>query len=122
MWGAICDHATTKRVVAGECGSALMRDLDHALILIRATVGAVKIPVTLKMRLGWDDATRNAPELARRAAADERRHHSERGGPEDAREGALTRVFGCDRREHHHAERDRRGDGRDRAQRAAPGP
>ncbi len=59
-----------KRVTGGYAGSALMRDLDHALSLIRATVGAVKIPVTLKMRLGWDDATRNAPELARRAEAE----------------------------------------------------
>jgi len=44
-----------------------MRDLDHALTLIDATVGAVTAPVTLKMRLGWDDRTINAPELARRA-------------------------------------------------------
>jgi nifR3 family TIM-barrel protein len=50
-------------------GSALMRDLDHALTLIEATVGAVTVPVTLKMRLGWDAATINAPELARRAEA-----------------------------------------------------
>ncbi|MBV9557096.1 MAG: tRNA dihydrouridine synthase DusB [Pseudolabrys sp.] len=50
-------------------GSALMRDLDHALTLIEATVGAVRVPVTLKMRLGWDFATINAPELARRAEA-----------------------------------------------------
>src|SRR5207342_1159328 len=58
-----------KHVTGGQSGSALMRDLDHALTLIAATVGAVKVPVTLKMRLGWDDATRNAPELARRAEA-----------------------------------------------------
>jgi nifR3 family TIM-barrel protein len=44
-----------------------MRDLDHALSLIEAVVQAVRVPVTLKMRLGWDDRTRNAPELARRA-------------------------------------------------------
>jgi nifR3 family TIM-barrel protein len=50
-------------------GSALMRDLDHALRLIEATVQAVKIPVTLKMRLGWDASSLNAPELARRAEA-----------------------------------------------------
>jgi nifR3 family TIM-barrel protein len=50
-------------------GSALMRDLDHALTLIEATVGAVDVPVTLKMRLGWDANTINAPELARRAEA-----------------------------------------------------
>jgi nifR3 family TIM-barrel protein len=46
-----------------------MRDLDHALRLIEATVAAVTIPVTLKMRLGWDHSTINAPELARRAVA-----------------------------------------------------
>ncbi|WP_294613466.1 tRNA dihydrouridine synthase DusB [uncultured Roseovarius sp.] len=53
---------------AGASGSALMKDLDHALALIEAVVGAVEIPVTLKTRLGWDDALMNAPELARRAA------------------------------------------------------
>jgi nifR3 family TIM-barrel protein len=58
-----------KHITGGQSGSALMRDLDHALTLIDSTVGAVKVPVTLKMRLGWDDATRNAPELARRAEA-----------------------------------------------------
>ncbi|WP_339695682.1 tRNA dihydrouridine synthase DusB [Celeribacter baekdonensis] len=58
-----------KRVVSGYSGSALMRDLDHALSLIEAVVAAVSIPVTLKTRLGWDDALRNAPELARRAEA-----------------------------------------------------
>jgi tRNA-dihydrouridine synthase B len=56
-----------KNVTNGASGSALMRDLDHALTLIDAVVGAVGVPVTLKMRLGWDDATCNAPELARRA-------------------------------------------------------
>jgi nifR3 family TIM-barrel protein len=56
-----------RRVTTGESGSALMRDLDHALRLIDATVAAVSVPVTLKMRLGWDDRTRNASELARRA-------------------------------------------------------
>lgn len=59
----------SKRVVHGLSGSALMRDLDHALTLIEATVNAVSVPVTLKMRTGWDDATRNAPDLARRAEA-----------------------------------------------------
>jgi tRNA-dihydrouridine synthase B len=44
-----------------------MRDLPHALTLIEAVVAAVRVPVTLKMRLGWDDASHNAPELARRA-------------------------------------------------------
>jgi len=58
-----------KRVTGGYAGSALMRDLDHAMTLIDATVSAVTIPVTVKMRLGWDDASRNAPELARRAEA-----------------------------------------------------
>jgi len=57
-----------RRVTTGMSGSALMRDLDHALGLIEATVAAVKIPVTLKMRLGWDHDTINAPDLARRAA------------------------------------------------------
>ncbi|WP_068110238.1 tRNA dihydrouridine synthase DusB [Tropicimonas marinistellae] len=54
---------------AGASGSALMRDLDHATSLIEAVVGAVSVPVTLKTRLGWDDASRNAAELARRAEA-----------------------------------------------------
>jgi tRNA-dihydrouridine synthase B len=56
-----------KKVTSGYSGSALMRDLDHAITLIEATVQAVKVPVTLKMRLGWDDETINAPELAKRA-------------------------------------------------------
>jgi len=56
-----------KRVINGYSGSALMRDLDHALTLIEATVAAVSVPVTLKMRLGWDEQSINAPELARRA-------------------------------------------------------
>ena len=54
---------------AGASGSALMKDLDHALSLIEAVVQAVDLPVTLKTRLGWDDALMNAPELARRAEA-----------------------------------------------------
>lgn len=58
-----------KRVTGGYAGSALMRDLDLALGLIEATVNAVRIPVTLKMRLGWDADALNAPELARRAEA-----------------------------------------------------
>jgi tRNA-dihydrouridine synthase B len=56
-----------KHVTGGQSGSALMRDLDHALTLIEAVVAAVRVPVTLKMRLGWDDFSHNAPELARRA-------------------------------------------------------
>ncbi len=58
-----------RKVVGGMSGSALMRDLDHALKLIEAIVGAVNIPVTLKTRLGWDDNSLNAPELAMRAEA-----------------------------------------------------
>ena len=53
----------------GASGSALMKDLDHALSLIEAVVGAVSVPVTLKTRLGWDDNMLNAPELAKRAEA-----------------------------------------------------
>jgi nifR3 family TIM-barrel protein len=56
-----------RHVTNGEAGSALMRDLDHALRLIDATIKAVRVPVTLKMRLGWDHASLNAPELAQRA-------------------------------------------------------
>ena len=58
------------REVTGKLsGSALMRDLDHAVGLIEAVVGAVDVPVTLKMRTGWDEASRNAADLARRAEA-----------------------------------------------------
>lgn len=56
-----------KQVTRGLSGSALMRDLDHALTLIDAVVGSVKVPVTLKMRMGWNHESLNAPELARRA-------------------------------------------------------
>lgn len=56
-----------KKVVGVQSGSALMRDLDHALTLIEATVEAASVPVTLKMRLGWSREMMNAPELARRA-------------------------------------------------------
>lgn len=59
----------SKQVTNGASGSALMRDLDHALTVVEATVSAVKVPVTLKMRLGWDVCTINAPELAQRAEA-----------------------------------------------------
>ncbi|MDP5216298.1 tRNA dihydrouridine synthase DusB [Ruegeria sp. 2205SS24-7] len=58
-----------KKVTSGYSGSALMKTPDHALSLIEAVVGAVEIPVTLKTRLGWDDALLNAPEIARRAEA-----------------------------------------------------
>lgn len=56
-----------KKVTNGYSGSALMKDLDHALRLIDAVVAAVDVPVTLKTRLGWDDDLLNAPELAKRA-------------------------------------------------------
>ena len=59
----------SKQVTNGASGSALMRDLDHALSLIETTIAAVRVPVTLKMRLGWDYTSINAPELARRAEA-----------------------------------------------------
>ena len=58
-----------KKVTGGYSGSALMRDPDHALTLIEATVKAVSVPVTLKMRLGWDHDTLNAPLIAARAEA-----------------------------------------------------
>lgn len=58
-----------KKVTQGYSGSALMRDPDHALTLIQAVVRAVDVPVTLKTRLGWDDAMMNAPEIAARAEA-----------------------------------------------------
>jgi len=58
-----------KKVTNGYSGSALLRDLDHALTLIEAVVDAVDVPVTLKTRLGWDDALLNAPTLAKRAEA-----------------------------------------------------
>jgi tRNA-dihydrouridine synthase B len=54
-----------RKVVNGDAGSALMRDLPLAAALIGATVKAVQVPVTLKMRMGWDHSSLNAPELAR---------------------------------------------------------
>ncbi|HKX35822.1 MAG TPA: tRNA-dihydrouridine synthase, partial [Rhizorhapis sp.] len=54
-----------RKVVNGEAGSALMRDLPLAAAIVAATVKAVRVPVTLKMRMGWDHASLNAPELAR---------------------------------------------------------
>lgn len=58
-----------KKVTNGLSGSALMRDLDLALAIVEAVVAAVEVPVTVKTRLGWDEAALNAPELARRAEA-----------------------------------------------------
>jgi tRNA-dihydrouridine synthase B len=54
-----------KKVVNGHAGSALMRDELHAARILEATVNAVDLPVTLKMRTGWDDRNRNAPRLAK---------------------------------------------------------
>lgn len=54
-----------KKVVGGNAGSALMRDEPLATEILKATVNAVKIPVTLKMRMGWDDNNKNAPRLAK---------------------------------------------------------
>ncbi|HWB48126.1 MAG TPA: tRNA dihydrouridine synthase DusB [Stellaceae bacterium] len=54
-----------KKVVNGHAGSALMRDEVHAARILEATVKAVDLPVTLKMRTGWDDRNRNAPRLAK---------------------------------------------------------
>lgn len=56
-----------KQVTRGLSGSALMRDLDHAISLVDAVVSAAGVPVTLKMRMGWCHDTLNAPDLARRA-------------------------------------------------------
>ncbi|MDE2436535.1 MAG: tRNA-dihydrouridine synthase, partial [Sphingomonadales bacterium] len=56
-----------RKVVNGDAGSALMRDVPLAASLIEATVKAVKVPVTVKMRMGWCHDSLNAPELARRA-------------------------------------------------------
>jgi tRNA-dihydrouridine synthase B len=58
-----------KKIVNGHAGSALMRDEVHAAKILEATVKAVKLPVTLKMRMGWDHANLNAPSLARIAEA-----------------------------------------------------
>ena len=58
-----------KKVTGGQSGAALMREPDRALRLVEAVVGAVSVPVTLKMRLGWDHDTLNAPAIARRAEA-----------------------------------------------------
>ncbi|MBE7185521.1 MAG: tRNA dihydrouridine synthase DusB [Methylobacterium mesophilicum] len=56
-----------KKVTGGYCGSALMREPDHAIALVAAVVNAVDVPVTVKMRLGWDETSLNAPHIARRA-------------------------------------------------------
>ncbi len=58
-----------REVTGAQCGSALMREPELAERLIAAAIGAVDVPVTVKMRLGWDDASKNAPDLAARAEA-----------------------------------------------------
>jgi nifR3 family TIM-barrel protein len=59
-----------KKVVGGLCGSALMREPDLARALVRAVIEAVSVPVTVKMRLGWDEQDRNAPDLAHQLEAE----------------------------------------------------
>jgi len=66
-WVDINMGCPCKRVTGGLAGAALMRDLDQATALIAAARAAIRIPLSVKMRLGWDDASHNAPELARRA-------------------------------------------------------
>jgi len=56
-----------KKVTSGACGAALMREPDRALAIVEAVAAAVSVPVTVKMRLGWDDGRLNAPEIARLA-------------------------------------------------------
>ena len=58
-----------REVTGAQCGSALMREPELAERLVAAAIGAVDVPVTVKMRLGWDDASRNAPDIAARAEA-----------------------------------------------------
>jgi nifR3 family TIM-barrel protein len=58
-----------KHVTSGQAGAALLRDLEHATSLIQAVIAAVRVPVTLKTRLGWNEQSIVAPELARRAEA-----------------------------------------------------
>ncbi|QGM99739.1 tRNA dihydrouridine synthase DusB [Methylocystis parvus] len=69
-WVDINMGCPCKRVTGGLAGAALMRDLNQAAALIAAARNAIRIPLSVKMRLGWDDATRNAAELARRAEAE----------------------------------------------------
>jgi len=69
-WVDINMGCPCKRVTGGLAGAALMRDLDQAAALIAAAKAAIRVPLSIKMRLGWDDDSRNAPELARRAEAE----------------------------------------------------
>lgn len=59
-----------KKVVNGYSGSALMREPEHALRIMEAVANAVDVPVTVKMRLGWDDNSHTAPQLAKSAEDD----------------------------------------------------
>lgn len=70
MGAAIIDinyGCPVKKVVNGHAGSAMMKDEDHAVRVLEAVVKAVKLPVTVKMRTGWDHTNRNAPSLAKKA-------------------------------------------------------
>ncbi|MBU1429931.1 tRNA dihydrouridine synthase DusB, partial [Myxococcota bacterium] len=59
----------SKQVTGGRAGAALMREPERATQIFEAVMGAIKAPMTVKMRLGWDEETRNAVEIARRAEA-----------------------------------------------------
>jgi tRNA-dihydrouridine synthase B len=69
-WVDINMGCPCKRVTGGLAGAALMRDPDQAIALIAAARAAIRVPISVKMRLGWDETSRNAPELARRAEAE----------------------------------------------------
>ncbi|MBM3561807.1 MAG: tRNA dihydrouridine synthase DusB [Alphaproteobacteria bacterium] len=69
-WVDINMGCPCKRVTGGLAGAALMRDLDQAARLISAVRNAICVPLTIKMRLGWDESSRNAAELARRAESE----------------------------------------------------
>ncbi len=68
-WVDINFGCPAKKVTNKLCGSALMRDLDHAMRIVDAVLEGAGAPITIKMRTGWDDDSRNAPEFAARAAA-----------------------------------------------------
>ncbi len=117
--------ARPRRSTNGWSGSALMRDLDHALRLIEAVVGAVRVPVTLKTRLGWDDDALNAPDLARRAeAAGMRDDHDPRPHPLPVLQGradwAAIRRGQAGRLDPGHRQRRHRSAPAPRARRCAP--
>lgn len=66
-WVDINMGCPCKRVTGGLAGAALMRDLDQAVRMIAITRSVIRVPLSIKMRLGWDESSRNAPDLARRA-------------------------------------------------------